>query len=532
MNRETTIAGVIVLLVALGWLVYRALGPRRAPVPGNANSETSPELEQAKELFLRGETVKAEELMREAVRKAEADFGKGSAQHATALNELAMILFNLGQFDQAAAMCREACSGPVPPDEQGRRDRLTFETNLGTILEAAGKLDEAEGVLRENVAGRREHYGPRHAGYAFGLEPLARLLLRMGKTDEAVTLADETVAIFRQQRHPRIASALVTRCEAYKAAGKSDPPFAGLEGQSNELIQEMAIEAINRHHEGDLRRLRDVVADLEPVVTKRLGEDHQVTLNLVTFQANLERDLGPQGDSKRRIAAARRVIAVYDRQSRAADALQTVLGLAMALSDAGQNDDAAAAYRDALGRAQKLNDPRLVSQVRRNYGLYLAELKRRDEASTELRAAVDDARKAGDNEMLGRSEIALAMFLQHGGGLEEARPLLEDGIRLLDPAEPDALCARSHLDAIVNRKSCGCGDMGTALATALREFVMSRLPKDTPLDRLDVTRKGEDLAIQVHLKRKPTQDELDHLNRVISHAQHEFSRRLAKSKQP
>ena len=56
--------------------------------------------------------------------------------------------------------------------DKALRERLTHLSNLGLALQAVGDLDGAEDALRRGVDGRRSFYGPGHAGYGFGLEPL------------------------------------------------------------------------------------------------------------------------------------------------------------------------------------------------------------------------------------------------------------------------------------------------------------------------------------------------------------------------
>jgi hypothetical protein len=75
------------------------------------------------------------------------------------------------------------------------------------------------------------------------------------------------------------------------------------------------------------------------------------------------------------------------------------------------------------------------------------------------------------------------------------------------------------------KNKCGCGNQGEALAAAFREFVPSRLPQDL-LERFDVRLEDNDFKMQVHLNRKPTEEELEHLNRVINHALAEFRQKI------
>ncbi|MFE9960480.1 hypothetical protein [Micromonospora sp. NPDC005299] len=83
----------------------------------------------------------------------------------------------------------------------------------------------------------------------------------------------------------------------------------------------------------------------------------------------------------------------------------------------------------------------------------------------------------------------LGLFLQHEARLPEARTVLEEGLTVMDPVHPDAIIGRSHLGAVLDGRTCGCGDMAGTIADAFREFVITRLPADL-LDRLDVAIVG------------------------------------------
>jgi tetratricopeptide (TPR) repeat protein len=482
-------------------------------------------MKEAIHLIQRGLTVKAEEVVRKAAGEARSRSGPGSLEHASALNDLASILLYTGQNDQAIETLRQACAGPAPKDQQAARERLTFEMNLGFALERAGRLDEAEQVLRHNVEGRARFYGREHPGHAFGLEPLAGLLLRMGRAEDALPVIEETAANFRNNRHPRIATALVLRAEVRKAAGDRTPAFADTDDLPDEIIGELVSAVLDRAGQSDPRLVRAVLDDLLPVVRGRLGEDHNATVNVLTLIANLERDLGPHGDPQARVAAIRQVIAVFDRRRDAGGALQATMGLALAQGDMGQPDQADATYREAEQRARQIADAALLSQVLRNHGLLLAELKRMPEAEELLRGAVAEARRSRNQEMLGRGLVALGIFHQHGGQLEPAAELLREALQVLDPAHPDAVCGRGHLGAIETGGSCGCGNTGQALADAFREFVLKRLPPGL-VQRLEVTLENNNFNIGLHLDREPAEEEVQLLQRVITHAQEEFRKRV------
>ena len=98
---------------------------------------------------------------------------------------------------------------------------------------------------------------------------------------------------------------------------------------------------------------------------------------------------------------------------------------------------------------------------------------------------------------------------------------------MLEPAHPDAISCRSHLQAAESGHACGCGDTNAALEEAFREFVMARLPAGL-LNKLDVTLKDGSFVVGVHVNRPPTPDEVQRVNRAMESASQEFRRRIGK----
>ncbi|HEX4816797.1 MAG TPA: tetratricopeptide repeat protein [Nonomuraea sp.] len=483
---------------------------------------TSPtSLDLAYALLREGRLVDAEHVMVRELDAAERAHGRGSPQWASAQCDLGNVLLNADQVDRAVDCYRAACAGPAPADPDALKDHLTYRLNLGTVLAMAGRLDEAEDELRRNLRERQDFYGRGHAGYAFGLEPLAEVLFRRGDLRAARAAVEETIANFHDNRHERIATALALKARIVTAAGDGEPPFPDLGQLPDEIVEEVAYSVLNRL--GDQPGPdRVLLARLAEAMEQRLGPDHQTTLNVLSQLANSGRD---HGDEAGRLAAIGKVLASYDRQGRAEDALMAALGLALAQSDGGDLDAALRTYAEARARAHAIGRSGLTAQVLRNWGLALAEADRPAEAEDRLREAVAAAEVSGDQELLGRVRVAYGLFLQHHGRLDDAGRMVETGLTTLDVAHPDALMGRSHLQAIKDGRSCGCGDLPGVVAEAFREFVLSRLPQDL-LAGLDVTVAEGDFSVSVELRRAPTGDELERLNRVIQSATAEFRRRV------
>jgi tetratricopeptide (TPR) repeat protein len=487
---------------------------------GLSDSPVSDTFKEAVAQLRRGNTVQAEKLVADAAHAARERFGSKSPEYASAECDLSNILLNVGAVDRAIASIRRAAAIENPDNRRASRDRLTYLMNLGMLLEQTGELDEAETVLRRGLDGRRAFYGPDHPGYGFGLEPLAAVLLAKGDLPEAERLTDEAVANFWKNRHERIASAIALRAEVRKSMAER-PGFDALDELPDDMLEAIAGAVLRRGETGNPAALGLVIDELLAIVEERLGAGHPVAIQLLIARSNAAR---ASEDVAACLAALARLVSVLDESGEPAQTLEALLALALAQGDAGRSDDALGTYARALELAVELG-PGPRSNVERNRGLFLAHLEppeaHRAEAEAALRSAVDLAESARDSRLLGASKIALGLFLQHRNDLEAARRLLDAGIRYLEPHDPDAISARSHLDAIVSGGACGCGDMDRAVALTLKELVLEQLPEGLLQDiRLD--EKG----VQVELAREPAPEELELLDRVIRHAQATIQKKI------
>jgi len=472
-------------------------------------------------LLREGRLVDAERLLQRELHTTEQRYGPGSPQWAAAHCDLGNLLYGTGQADRAVEHYRAACSIPVPQDPEAHKALITYRLNLATALAAAGNLAEAEHELRHNLQERLSFYGREHPGYAFGLEQLAEVLLTRGDLTGAREAIEETVANFWNNGHERIATALALRTRIIQVSGAQEPLFQHLEQLPEEIIDRTAW-AVLRGTGDHPHQDKAILTQLAEALETHLGPDHETTLAVLSQLANTSHHAG---DEPGRIATIQRILASHLRQGRTEDAIQALQGLAMAQSDAGDLPASLDTYAQAHAHAQSLNRPDLTAQVLRNWGIALSMSGHTTEAEQRLREAVTHAETGHDPELLGRTRIALGLFLQHHGRLAEAREIVEAGLATLDPAHPDAVTGRSHLTAILENHSCGCGNTRDALAEAFRDFVLARLPQDL-LSDLDVTIKDDNISVHVALNREPTPAELEHLNNLLRSATAEFRHRL------
>jgi tetratricopeptide (TPR) repeat protein len=219
-----------------------------------------------------------------------------------------------------------------------------------------------------------------------------------------------------------------------------------------------------------------VLRDLLPLVRQRLGEGHRQTLNLLAGIANVEQAMGDECDHEARIKAVRLSLKVMRRDPENSPLLETMLGLALAYSDAGRIDEALEAYQSSVHAATEANDPRAMSQSLRNFGLFLADQEHPYEAKQLLRLAVQQAAKALDVNVTVKGLVALAIFLQHVGHIEEAEAAFGHFADLGQSAHPDVAQADRHWQALQAGVHCGCARAVPVLAWKVRRHLLERLP--------------------------------------------------------
>src|SRR5262249_21775547 len=149
------------------------------------------------------------------------------------------------------------------------------------------------------------------------------------------------------------------------------------------------------------------------------------------------------------------LVAAHDAREEPSRALDAVLGLALADDEAGRVEDALDAYNEAVRRAEKLRSAPAMSNVARNFGLFLVHTRPYD-ARAWLERAIDEAKRAGEAVPLARAQLALGIQLQHAGTVLAARPLLLRAIGGLPKTHPEHALARAHLDALDAGVSCAC----------------------------------------------------------------------------
>jgi tetratricopeptide (TPR) repeat protein len=477
-----------------------------------------PVRDAAMEMLRRGEALQAEELLQQHLKTTADTFGTDSREYAWSQFDLATIYLGAGMNEKSILALRAACAVKPDGSRPAAKDRLTFLMNLGQFLEYDGQLDEAEQILRECLVERAAFYGRDHPGFAYGLEPLAGVLLRQNKLDEALTLADEAVANLLRNEHAHIVNAMALRAEILATRGDNTAIFAGHEVLSNDLVADLVTVSLPRASAAEPETGRHLLAHLFPIVRTS-------TINVLLHQSNLEKLLG---NSARQAELLSHVVAASEAMGDTSVTVNVLKALAMAHNDMGNTEASERTYRDAAAKAQAANLVELQSNVARNFGLFLAEHKRLVDAREQMESALTLAQSTSDATLIGAAQVALGILYQHQGDKQRAALLLQEACEQLDPLSTDALCGRSHLTAIQTGAECGCSEatMQQALTEAIRLYVLQRLPAGLLKNihvRFDAAHQWK---IELEPARPPTVDEQQQVNRVLDHAQAHFVRQV------
>lgn len=471
-------------------------------------------LQEAISTLQAGDSLRAEELVDAAVKRAAEEQGPASHLHAQALFNKASVLCGVGDLERAAAMCRLAAEVPAV-DRAGQKDRLTYWMNLGEILTLMERHEEAEVVLRQGLAERETFYGTDHPGYAFGLAPLADNLLAQSRAEEAQPIIDQAISINWEAGHEAVASDLSIRAFIVKTA--QGPAAAALDMWQHlppNLQAALVSNCIERAERAEPQAAQAVLLELRLVLQ---GTPDVEVIPLANVNAQLANMARLTGDHDARIEACQMSIKLCGGLGDAGALVNAWEGLAMAFDDAGRDAQCEDAYRSALDKAAQSGHPRLSSNVLRNLAIWQDSKGRQDEAQATHDRAVAAGEASGDHTMHGRALAASGIFHQHGGRREIALSQLRQSLQLLPPSHADAFCAQSHLIALEQGLACMCSsDTGEAAVSQLVEQMVRAKTGDLlKAIRAEVGEDGPD--IKVELTRPPTEQELAHVQRVVSH---------------
>lgn len=299
----------------------------------------------------------AEAQMREVVEAMERVAGEGSPEMALAVGDLGRLLVETGKIEEAEETLRRAIDltraslGPRHPELLTQRD------HLGALMTDMGRFAEGEEILRELLVDRREVFGRESPTVAYTMTTLANVLQKQGKNEEAIALLTESLEIRREclpPDHPSLLINLANLATALVASGKSE-------------------EALPLLRETVTRQL-EVLGEESPKVLVSMG-----TLAYALENVN---ELDEAESILRRIVEIGRRLP----PAREAETLSNFNNLAMLLWKRGKVEEAGVVFEETVARALAALPPEhyICAIFRNNYGDYLVEVGRLDEARPHL----------------------------------------------------------------------------------------------------------------------------------------------------
>ncbi len=159
----------------------------------------------------------ARRLLQQALKRAEALHPPRPLRVGVSLNNLALVLHELGRAAEAQPLLERALAidekyhGPDHPSV------ATVLSNLALVFEALGRAAAVQPLLERALAITEKNYGPDHPSVAFALSRLAGLLLKLDRPKDAMPLLERALVIAEQghgPEHPSVATYMLKKATA------------------------------------------------------------------------------------------------------------------------------------------------------------------------------------------------------------------------------------------------------------------------------------------------------------------------------
>lgn len=211
-----------------------------------------------------GRLREAESHLKRALAILEKGAGAGDATVALLLQRLAEVLMDQGRLREAETLARRASELAKTKLKESDPRRADVATGLGMILQQQGKLSEALPLFRESVSLREKGLRKGHPLIAQSLTNVAGILLDLDRAKEAEPLLRRALRIFEAATgsdHPHLEFILMPLARACR-------------------FQDRSKEALTLAE----RVLR--------IQSTRLGPDHPNTVFTLNLMAGIHADLG------------------------------------------------------------------------------------------------------------------------------------------------------------------------------------------------------------------------------------------------
>ena len=153
----------------------------------------------------------AEPMMRQALAIDEAAFGNQHPKVAIRLNNLASLLKDTNRIEEAEPMMRQAVAIDEAAFGNQHPEVATDLNNLALLLKDTNRVEEAEPMMRQALAIDEAAFGNQHPKVAIRLNNLASLLKDTNRVEEAEPMMRQALAIDEAafgNQHPEVATDL------------------------------------------------------------------------------------------------------------------------------------------------------------------------------------------------------------------------------------------------------------------------------------------------------------------------------------
>ncbi|MEE8574445.1 MAG: toll/interleukin-1 receptor domain-containing protein [Thermodesulfobacteriota bacterium] len=210
---------------------------------------------------------------------------------------LALVLQDLGEYEEARDLLREALASDMKRYEQGHPEIASTQSNLGLALKGLDELKEAQELLREALASDMKSFKQGHPKIAIRQSNLALVLIDLGELEEARDLLREALAYNiknYEQGHPYIAIAQSNLAIVLKDLGELN--------EAQELLREVLASKMKSYEQGhpgiaitqtnlagvlknlgELEEARTLAKEAYETFIKALGPEHPHTKTAKTY---------------------------------------------------------------------------------------------------------------------------------------------------------------------------------------------------------------------------------------------------------
>lgn len=271
--------------------------------------------------------------------------------------------------------------------------------------------------------------------------------LEEGSLQNASREAELAVDDFWKFGDPKIVQALPLFSMLRHATGVEGDAFQSLNDMPKSLSKELLSEANELHQSRADEASARMLADVNNFVDRWVGE-----------QAVFWSQEAAAESKDEKIEGLIEQIEQLKAEGKSDLAVETALQLANEHVIRGNKRRA---YGNFMQVLKKAKGPKRVSiriETLLDFGQFMSQLGKLDDARRALRLAAGVAKKARDKSRFSQAVAALGVVLMHAGERESAKRCLKKADSMLSPWDLEADIVREHLEAIKEGKTCDCPD--------------------------------------------------------------------------